>query len=499
MANTDMLSKSAAYNSMAPYWEKVDAIYSGADAVKAKREVFLPKFPNESAENYNYRVTNAQFTNIYSDIVENLAAKPFTKEVSLSNSGSHKIFDQIIEDVDGSGSHLNVFASNVFFEGIHRGITWILVDYPQVPAGATLADERASGARPYWVHVEATDLLWVESAVIAGKEQIVYAKINEPRIERDSDGSEKIIQRVRVLTRDKIDGGYAPARFEVWEQSSEAWSIVDEGPISLGVIPLVPFYTGRRKGGTWQITPPMRDVADLQIEHYQAETNLKNAKELTAFPMLAGNGIDAPRDDNGNVMQIPVGPSAILYAPPYESGASHGNWQIIEPSAASLNFLSGEVDKIEKRAREIGRQPLTTASTGITQVAAAFASQKAASAVQSWAFFLKDALENVFVYTAMWLGIEFEPTVFVNSDFAIELGEDKAPDVLLAMWKDGAISMQTLWLEMKRRNILSPEFDAGHEEALLLDMLPDETTEDMQVAMTPESGGITNEGLVRPI
>lgn len=491
MAETDKLSTSADYQAMLPYWQKVAAIRGGVEAMRGMGKAFLPQFPNESTKNYDYRRANSKFTDIYSDIIENLASKPFSKEVSLSNDNVADAIKAVVEDIDGGGNHLHVFADNVFFNGIHNAIDWILVDHTAVPQGATVADERAMGARPYWVRIPSTEMLWVESAVFNGKEQFVYAKIYEPITRRDDSGNDTLVERVRVLVRDAVENGqYAPARFEIWEKvkraGAEVWEITDAGPISIGVIALVPFFTGRREGSSWRIRPPMRNVADLQIEHYQQETNLKNAKELTAFPMFKGEGIDPPKDKTGNVLEAPIGPSAFLWSPSAQQGETVGKYGILEISAASLQFLSDEVDKTEKQMREIGRQPLTAGSSGITQVAAAFASQKASSAVQAWAFLLKDALERAFKFTAMWLRIELEPTVYVNTDFAIELGDDKAPDTLLSMHEKGVLSTTTLWHEMKRRNILSPEFETEIEEERILNEVPGEDDEtDVLASQTP--------------
>ncbi|MCK1975161.1 hypothetical protein LNK20_20980, partial [Bacillus safensis] len=75
-----------------------------------------------------------------------MASKPFSKEVTLANDTVPEAIKVVTEDIDGGGNHLHVFADNVFFNGIHNAIDWILVDYPTVPEGATLADEKRMGA-----------------------------------------------------------------------------------------------------------------------------------------------------------------------------------------------------------------------------------------------------------------------------------------------------------------------------------------------------------------
>lgn len=480
----DMLAPGPDHAAMAPYWNKVAAILGGVEAMR-KVPAFLPKFPRESSENYKYRLANSKFTNIYRDIVESLAAKPFTKEVRLLNDNVPDTIKQVVEDIDGAGNHLHAFASDLFFNAINNAIDWILVDWPKMPQGISLADERKSGARPYWVRIAAPDMLEVVSAKVGTIEQFVYARIRENYSRREDDKTVPI-SRVRVLVRDPIvddDGnvtGYDAARFEVWERSDDKqaqWVLVDEGPISLGIIALVPLMTGRRLGATWQVMPPLQDVADLQIEHYQQETNLKNAKELTAFPVLTGNGIAPPEGE------LTIGPSTVLYAPPLDGG-QHGEWRFIEPSAASLKFLSEQVKETEQQMRELGRQPLMAGTAGITQVTAALTSQKVSSAVQAWAWLLKDALEKAFFYTAQWLNIGGDKiTVFVNTRIAIDLGNDKAPDILLQMQERGLISRETLWNEMKERGVLSQEFDSEEEESRLLAELPGD--DELMAALPP--------------
>jgi hypothetical protein len=88
----------------------------------------------------------------------------------------------------------------------------------------------------------------------------------------------------------------------------------------------VPFITGKRIGSTWQVRPPLREIAHLQVEEYQQESNLKSVMELTCYPMLAGNGVNgsiAGDDGKAVAIRVPVGPWGVLFAPPDGTG-NHG-------------------------------------------------------------------------------------------------------------------------------------------------------------------------------
>jgi hypothetical protein len=288
--------------------------------------------------------------------------------------------------------------------------------------------------------------------------------------------------RVRVFNRDPIYTGdeitdYAPATWELWEKQENVtdkdkqWVLIGGGPVTIGVIPLVPFTTGRRIGSAWQLIPSMRDAADLQITLYQQENGLEHVKECAGFPMVSGNGVAPATDPSGKPLPLTIGPKAVLYAPPREQG-SPGSWSFIEPSATSMKFLADDIEKTKQDLRELGRQPLTAQTGNLTVVTTAFAAQKGNSAIQAWAMNLKDALERALEITCLWLADDSEPEVHVDTDFDVGLNDDKDRDTLVTMRAAGDISQETLWYEMKRRAVLSPEFDPKEEQARILKEIP---------------------------
>lgn len=488
---------SSDYAAMETYWSQVETIMGGAPAMRAAGETYLPKFPNESQADYDYRRQNARFTNIYADVITSLSGKPFGEEIALADGTPDRI-QVLAEDIDGRGNHLSVFAAETFFDGLNDAVSWILVDYTRAIPRAdgqrlSIADERAQGVRPYWVRIPAKRMLAVYSDVVRGAEVITHARVREDVVMREG-WDEVSIERVRVFDRAPIyalaaDGtetdqvvDYGPATFEVYERTTEtvgrrsktSWNLVDEGPVTLGVIPLVPFITGRRIDGGWRFVPPLQGVADLQVEHFQQETALKSIKELTAFPMLTGNGVQ-PDMEGGKIRPVPVGPRSVLYAPPPAEGTP-GKWEFIEPNAQSLKFLADEIKATEAQMRELGRQPLAV-TTGITVVAAAFASQKATSVLQAWAYGLKDALEQCLKLTADWLSLGVEPEISWNLDDLDLTDDDKGPASLMEARKNGDLSRETLWEEFRRRGLLAADFDAEEEADRLDAEAPDPDAE----------------------
>lgn len=454
---------------MSTYWQLVSDIVDGAEAMRARHDIYLPKFPNENAADYQFRWKNSKFTNVYRDVIENLASKPFEQEVTLVGDTVPEAFADFIEDVDGSGSHITTFAVDTFFNGINSAIDWIWVDYSTAePDGRTrtIAEERALGLRPFWTHVLASNVLEVRSRVINGKERLTYIRLAE---------HEPDAKYIRIMRADTTIAAWELYR-EVENPKGDAkkFEFVNSGPITINEIPMVPFVTGRRKGRSWQFQPMLKDAADLQVELFQQESGLKNVEALAGFPMLTGNGVKPPTKGVGrNAVPetLATGPQTVLYGGINDGAA--GSWAFIAPPAEILKFLLDHVKETINQLRELGRNPLTAQSGNLTVVTAATAAKKGNSAVQMWAFTLKNTLENALVLTGKWLNVEqsvYDPEVNVFTDFEID-GQEVDVKNLIDMRKDRQISLRTFWHEMQRRGVLSGEFDPDVEETKLLDDL----------------------------
>src|SRR5690348_14816839 len=139
---------SLAHAALAGYWAMIRAILAGAAVVREAGDLYLPQYPAESTDEYNRRRGSAPWRPEFEDCVRSISAKPFGKEVVLQGEPSDEI-KAIAEDVDGRGNNLHTFARDMFEGGVTLGAHGILVDFPTMNPGATKADEKAAGARPY--------------------------------------------------------------------------------------------------------------------------------------------------------------------------------------------------------------------------------------------------------------------------------------------------------------------------------------------------------------
>lgn len=467
-------TKSADFAAMADYWTTTSDFLAGERAVVLAGKRYLPMFPDEYPEEYKFRLQYAKFTNIFRDVVDGLASKPFAREVEYDEEPKpSERMTVFADDVDGSGNNITVFAMTFFFNAIAYSTDWIFVDYPTVEpktladgriAPRSIAEENELAVRPYWSRVSVLNIYEIKSKVIKGKETWTYFRIFEPKNGDTPDQFREMF----------FDDATNTASYKIWRMNEKKTDYVlyAEAPISIGVIPMVPLFTGMRNGRTTRSYPPLQGASDAQKTLYRSESGLEITKVFTAYPMLAGIGITPDLDaGTGKPKRLLRGPGITLYAPFSKQGAAT-DWKIIEPAGSSLTFLKDDVDRQKQDVRDLGKQPLTVMSGNLTTITTAVAAGKSKSAVKAWAIGLEDALTIACYLTALWFGETEGPSVTVYKEFDEFTGEENDMQALLSMSQAGKLSDETLWEEAQRRDVLSTSFDPEKEQERLLMMVP---------------------------
>lgn len=491
---------------MLPDWTMIADIRAGARAVKARGETYLPRYEAEASGAYKKRLEATPWRPEFTDALRNLSSKPFSKAVALQGEPPQQIKD-ISEDIDGEGNDLHSFARETFVEGVAAGVVGIYVTFPAVDPAKTVAEEKASGVRPYWVRLCADNILALYTVKVNGRDVVQHIRLKECSVERNG-FAETTTERVRVI---EIGADGMPVWTlykKVVSDKEVSWPLESSGSITLPIIPVVLFFTGERFGN-YRVKPPLVDLAVMQLEIFRALSREDEILTYAGSPMLKAKGMAPPAptpqqvrmDDpnrpgefivglatgGGSAPQITVGPKTILFAPPSEMPGGQPDWDFIQPNAANITAVSASVDNKITHFRRLAMQPETHQSGNLTATAAAIDSAKAHTAIEVWANGLKDVLEQAFVFTCQWLKIEANVQVSVHTDFGIDSeGTDEAAN-LITMRGTNDLSQRTLWDELQRRGILGPQFDPDEEEKRILDEVPgdDATAEELGASLTP--------------
>lgn len=448
----DASTPSAAYLAMREGWRTIEDILAGPATIRAAGERYLPKYPAEDKDEYERRLKQAPWRPEFEDAHRSLSSKPFGKDVALKDGASERI-KEIAEDVDAAGNNLTAFAREVFRRGVAKGMHAILVDYPTMAPGATQAEEKQAGVRPYWVSVPAESIIALYTETVAGKEIVSHVRVLEKTVERDGFG-EREVERVRVIE---------PGRWQLWERGKDrSLSLAAEGQMTLPLVPLALFWTGERAGPQF-VRPPLAALADMQVELFRKLSRQDEIETYAGSPMLAGQGISPPGESDP---PLKIGPKQVLFAPPDYEGARTG-WEYIQPDAANLKEIRESVRETIDDMRRLGMQPMAQKSGGVTAAATLIEGAKVHSTVEAWAIGLKDTLEQAFVFTTQWLGEEPTVEVEVDTDFSVDPYAQAPLGALSKARATKDISQRTYWQGLRRFDVLPPDFDPDAEELAL--------------------------------
>lgn len=467
---TDPSTPSIAHERLASDWAMIRAILAGAKSVKAAGETYLPKFPAESDAEYKRRKESAPWRPEFEDCIRSISSKPFTNEVVLAGEPTEDM-KAIADDVDGRGNNLHVFARDMFEGGVSLGAHGILVDFPTMQAGATKADEKAAGARPYWVSVDADEIISLRTERRGAREIVSHLRLRE---------TATVINGFEEKTEDKIRV-IEPGLWQVWHKvkaadGQEQWAIEAEGVLTLDEVPFVFFATAERVGAQY-VRPPMLDLATMQIELYRQGSTKEQAFTMLGAPMLSANGMAAPADGSA----VETGPNRILYAPGAEGITT--SWDILASPPGSLKELRDDCNATSEDMRRLGMQPMLPKTGNVTATASGVEAAKAHSAVGTWANALKDALEQAFLLTAAWMKSSEQVDVTVHTDFSVGLYGAEEVKALIDMRDKGMISEETFFDEMSRRGMFGPSFDKDEERDRLIAEMPGDDDDDTAAAL----------------
>lgn len=435
-------------------WDLITDVLAGAAAIRDKGVTYLPKYEGEEASEYDRRRMCAPWRPEFADALRSLASKPFDQDVALKGDVSDADKD-LAEDIDGRGNSMTRFAAEAFAKAIAKGLHCILVDFPTMEPSATIADERAANARPYWVQIEAQNIVALYTEWQGGKEVISHFRYRERSTTRDGFG-ETTVDRIRV---------YEPGLWQVWEKGKDdkAYALIQEGEIkragqNKASVPLVPIFLGERIG-EMAVRPPLADLADMQIELYRAMSRQDEVLTFAGSPMLKGKGIPANTS-------IVLGPRRLLCTGEASEGVDR-DFDYIQPAAANIAEIRNDVRAIVDDMRRLGMQPMTQQSGTRTATGESVEAAKAHSSLKAWALTLKDALELGWVFTAEWQNEPPSVEVSIDTDFDAQPFAQAPLQALGTARASHDLSQRTYWEGLRRFDVLPQDFDADAEEQRL--------------------------------
>lgn len=448
-----------AYSRMRPRWEKCRALIGGTEAVRAGGEAYLPRLEGESAQAYLFRQRLCAVFNGFERTVNACAGLLLEKNPELGEDMPARL-KAMWEDVDLGGTHGDVYADQLVTDALTDGHAGTLVDYPRVenPDTVSLDEERRLQLRPYWVKYTAADILKAVFGKIGSVKALVLLVLKETGEELTGSFGVQEVVRYRVFRRTA-----AGITWELWRADASGTGVTRElGPFPVRRATRIPFaflVAGKRLGA-FETRPPLENLADLNFEHHQVKTNLRNLESLACVPTQVRIGAEKDRE-TGEYPPITLGPRSTIEAPHMEGVDKPVYWHtpdvtVLEPGAKSLQDIKADMgaaglaflapDKRVAETAEAKRLDATAQNASLSKVSRA----------------LQDHLEECFRLSGEYIG-ETAGSVTLNRDFELTILD---PAMVVAYTKAaeaGKLSIETFLLLLERGRVLPEGFSREEE------------------------------------
>lgn len=442
---------SAAWTLRKPALDLIATLDAGTEAMRKAGVLYLPKEDKESDTAYAARLNCTTLFPGYRRTIDTLVGKPLEKQIQLSEDTPKNIADWL-NNVDLTGRGVDVFARDVFRDGLNDGMTHLLVDFPEVdnPGNETLADERAANRRPYIVHVNTRNLLGFKSALTGGQRRLTQVRILEISEEDDpqNEFASVEVRRVRVLE---------PGRVRLYKQTSDKqWMLEKDARVSLKEIPFVTVYSNRI--GYLDARPPLIDLAYMNLAHWQSTSDQRTILHVARVPVLHIATTASPEDIN----KVTIGSSRAIITD------KDTVIKFVEHTGAAIAAGQEDLNSLKDEMGNYGFEMISQPAR-VTATERVIDKQQNESSLSVMARGLKQGLMEAVRFMADWAGMSKEAElgdIDLRTDFKFQVDAEEAR-MLWNMRLNGDISQESFWFEMQRRGVLAESFDPEKEEVIL--------------------------------
>lgn len=474
MANeqkTSPATTSCSYDKMRPLWNQINALLGGTHAMRDAEVKYLPAHAAESVAVYNERLAAAVLFNITKITLEGWVGRPFSEGLKYSDDFDPKL-KELLEDADLKGNNLATFARSWFREGIAKAFSHVLVDMPELGPSSfgdvrTLQDDEDEGVRPYLVHIVPENLIFAHSEIRNGREVVLHFRVREVITERDGWGERKITQ-IRSYTLKEFefddDGEQIPPFIQVelyrpvdpkQNGPEDEWKLWSTHFMEIDHIPLITFYASQ--SGFMFGDPELIDLSDLNIRHWQSNSDQISILTIARFPILALSG------GSQEGTELEVGPRKWLFCKDAKS-----KFYYVEHKGEAIESGHKELIDLEEQMKSYGAEFLRKRKGTTSATERTLDSKEATSPLQDITIRFNDVLNEALNTFVQWMGEDkLKGSVTLNTDFGEDLN-DSADVQELGKGRERRDLSREAWIsEMQEKGIISADFDTKKNDEQL--------------------------------
>ena len=339
---------------------------------------------------------------------------------------------------------------------------FVLVEFPKRPIEIkNYTQEKNLNLLPYLVKIDARCLInW-----IVENDKLVQVTIREKVMVREGRFGHKEQTQYRVLTA---------GAFEVYRDDSEGGKdlngLIDSGSTTLDFIPLIA-YSLTSDTEIFTGDPPLYDLAELNLKHYQLSSEKTEVLHKCNIPFLQinertpgsfGSEIDRPL---GYEDTIKIGSNTVL---------KNVDCAFIEPSGSATSTTQQDISQLEQEINERTLSFLSGLNSPRTATEVSLQSSATQSNLINWARRKESNIQRIFDYWGKWVdaGTEEIGRIKVEDGLLDQAMSDARANFLVQLNQTGNLSTPTLLKLLRDGGVLGKDLEVDEELELIKAMAP---------------------------
>lgn len=449
--SNDVSTARQEYSKALPAWDLVEDAVAGDQAVKNKRETYLPK-PNpldKSKENdtrYDQYLQRAVYYNATGRTLGGLVGLAFGKfpEISLPSA-----LEFLKDDVSGTGIGLIQHANGTLSSIMKSGRAGLLVDYPTTDSNISAAQQEQLRIRPTITLYSARNIVNWRTERLNGQTILTMVVLREKNEKIDGYKIE-CEDQYRKLSLE--DGLYT---VEVFRKGAGAsgWNVEERYEPKQGTGARwteIPFaFIGAADNDVGIDPAPLYDLAVLNIAHYRNSADFEESAFFVGQPQVWMSGLDEGWVKLLNEQGIYFGSRAILPLP------LNGQAGLIQ---AQPNTLAREAmqDK-EKMMAAIGARLIMSGSAAKTATQQDSEDTVAHSVLSLACDNVSAAYKRALAWVANFARVTGELEFSIPTDFTKRTVDVTELQTLLQYVQAGKLPESELWSRLRQVGIISSD------------------------------------------
>jgi hypothetical protein len=435
-----------------PEWKMIRDAAGGEKDVKAEGVLYLPRFEGMTGQEYQTYLENATYYNFTGRTLGALKNAVFRRRARIDNIPQR--FTKRMEKISRAGSSFTIFSKYVAREILALGRFGVLVDMPSKPAAEP---------QPYLAGYLAENILdWeTDDDPDTGRERLTRVTLREWVLSKVATGhpgvTRQYLARYRTLSLEAVP----PYNGVVYTQRVNEPTETADATLDLTIPPhvvtrrgapvsFIPFRIfGAVDSSAAVESPPMLDIAQLNLSHYRSYAHLEHGRVYTGFPIYnvevsaAGESEDYEIGPN-RVWETPVGCQA----------------RLLEFNGQGLKFLENALLQKESQAASLGGRMIgvTPQSVSESDNQLRMKDRNEASILLDVAHSLDEGATQVLRWWVWFSGGSQEESdavvVEYNKDFLLDSIGAREFRAIQAMYLDGVIPIEVVYDYLRKAEVV---------------------------------------------